>query len=377
MEKQVRIPQLEIRVDYDRAALYGIQPAAITEALTLSASYAFTDTEITKGCDDFQYTLNTGGIVYNPALGTVKECNISGNRYPLAPEETQRNVTTLMHAAPDVETGVRRVVLLALKSPHFLYTEVPAHDSETTRTATRLAFSLWDSAPDAELARAAKEGRLRTREEVSAQAARLLTDQRARAKVRQWFKAQQLEQTIAQGRAIVEREWHVEERTALEVTVLVGGEALHRTWALNEVSLEKAARERMVDVLVEIDGRPLSRWGCDGVVCATPTGSTAYAMSAGGPLLHPSIAAWVMVPIAPHTLSNRPIALADSAHIAIEIVAGRDASANFDMQSLASLMHGDRIEVTRSQHKVRFLHPKGWTYFDTLRQKMHWNEGVA
>jgi NAD+ kinase len=84
-----------------------------------------------------------------------------------------------------------------------------------------------------------------------------------------------------------------------------------------------------------------------------------------------------MVPIAPHTLSNRPIALADSAEIAIEVVAGRDASANFDMQSLASLMHGDRIEVTRSQHKARFLHPLGWTYFDTLRQKMHWNEGVA
>lgn len=108
-------------------------------------------------------------------------------RRPLTPEETQRNITTLMHTAPDVETGVRRVVLLALKSPHFLYTEIPAHESETTRTATRLAFSLWDSAPDAELARAAKEGRLRTREEVFTQAARLLTDQRARAKVREFF----------------------------------------------------------------------------------------------------------------------------------------------------------------------------------------------
>jgi NAD+ kinase len=84
-----------------------------------------------------------------------------------------------------------------------------------------------------------------------------------------------------------------------------------------------------------------------------------------------------MVPIAPHTLSNRSIVLADAAEIAIEVVAGRDASANFDMQSLASLLHGDRIVVSRSQHRMRFLHPKGWSYFDTLRQKLHWNEGVA
>ena len=108
-------------------------------------------------------------------------------RRPLTPEETQRNITDLLRAAPDAETGVRRVVLLALKSPHFLYTELPARESDATRTATRLAFALWDSAPDAELARAATTGQLRTREEVSAQAARLLADPRARAKVREFF----------------------------------------------------------------------------------------------------------------------------------------------------------------------------------------------
>lgn len=97
----------------------------------------------------------------------------------------------------------------------------------------------------------------------------------------------------------------------------------------------------------------------------------------GGPLLSPSIPGWVLVPIAPHTLSNRPIVLSDPAEIAIELVAGRDASANFDMQSLASLMIGDRITVRRSKHQVRFLHPKGWSYFDTLRRKLRWNEGVA
>ena len=92
-------------------------------------------------------------------------------------------------------------------------------------------------------------------------------------------------------------------------------------------------------------------------------------------MLHPSIPGWVLVPIAPHTLSNRPIVLSDAMEVAIEVVGGRDVSASFDMQSLASLLHGDRILVNRSQHCVRFLHPKGWNYFDTLRKKLRWNEG--
>ena len=82
-----------------------------------------------------------------------------------------------------------------------------------------------------------------------------------------------------------------------------------------------------------------------------------------------------MVPIAPHTLSNRPIVLPDHGEIRIEIVAGRDASANFDMQSLASLLHGDQVRVRRSKHRVRFLHPLGWSYYATLRRKLRWYEG--
>jgi NAD+ kinase len=113
------------------------------------------------------------------------------------------------------------------------------------------------------------------------------------------------------------------------------------------------------------------------LIIATPTGSTAYSLSVGGPLLHPSLPAWVLAPIAPHTLSNRPIVLADTGEITIDLVAGRDASANFDMQSLASLLIGDRITVKRSNYHATFLHPRGWSYYDTLRQKLHWNEGVA
>ena len=114
----------------------------------------------------------------------------------------------------------------------------------------------------------------------------------------------------------------------------------------------------------------------DGLIIGSPTGSTAYALSAGGPILHPGIAGWVLVPIAPHDLSNRPIVLPDTGEIGIEIVAGRDASVSFDMQSLASLLHGDRISVRRSAHQVRFLHPRGWSYYATLRRKLHWNSGV-
>jgi NAD+ kinase len=133
----------------------------------------------------------------------------------------------------------------------------------------------------------------------------------------------------------------------------------------------------MLELRVEVDGHFVANQRADGLIIASPTGSTAYSLSVGGPILHPALGGWVMAPIAPHTLTNRPVVIDDDSEIALEIVAGRDASANFDMQSLASLQHGDRIVVTRSQHQVRFLHPRGWSYFDTLRQKLHWNEGVA
>jgi NAD+ kinase len=146
---------------------------------------------------------------------------------------------------------------------------------------------------------------------------------------------------------------------------------------MNDVVVNRGATSGMVELRVEVDGHFVANQRADGLIIATSTGSTAYALSAGGPMLHPSVPAWVLVPIAPHTLSNRPIVLANTMEIAIELVSGKDASANFDMQSLASLLHGDRIVVTRSEHHARFLHPRGWSYFDTLRQKLHWNEGAV
>ncbi len=166
-------------------------------------------------------------------------------------------------------------------------------------------------------------------------------------------------------------------RSLMNAQVLRDGHCVYQAMAMNDVVVNRGATSGMVELRVEVDGHFVANQRADGLIIATPTGSTAYALSSGGPLMHPSVPGWVMVPIAPHTLSNRPIVLANTSKIAIEIVAGRDASASFDMQSLASLMHGDRIEVTRSEHHVRFLHPQGWSYFDTLREKLHWNEGVA
>jgi len=166
-------------------------------------------------------------------------------------------------------------------------------------------------------------------------------------------------------------------RPLMYARVLRGRDCVFETMALNDVVVNRGATSGMVELRVEVDGVFVSNQRADGLIVASPTGATAYSLSAGGPLLHPALSGWALVPIAPHTLSNRPIVLADDAEIAIEVVGGRDVSANFDMQSLACLQHGDRIVVRRSGHHVCFLHPPGWSYFATLRKKLRWNEGGA
>jgi NAD+ kinase len=168
-----------------------------------------------------------------------------------------------------------------------------------------------------------------------------------------------------------------ERRSMLEGGVWRDGEVIFEGIAMNDVVVSRGATASMVELKVDIGDEFVANIRADGLIVGSPTGSTAYALSAGGPILHPGIAGWVLVPIAPHDLSNRTIVLPDSREITIEIVAGRDASVNFDMQSLASLLHGDRITVRRSAHQVRFLHPLGWSYYATLRRKLHWNAGVA
>lgn len=164
--------------------------------------------------------------------------------------------------------------------------------------------------------------------------------------------------------AVVNRTWTVEERTTLEVVVTRDGVEVERTWALNEASVEKAARERMIEVLVEVDGRPLSRWGADGVVAATPTGSTAYAFSAGGPIVWPEVEALLVVPISAHALFARPVVVSPRSTIAVEVLTGQGGGVMWcDGRRLTELPTGSRVEITRHPQPVRFarLHTNPFT----------------
>jgi len=173
---------------------------------------------------------------------------------------------------------------------------------------------------------------------------------------------------ILQGRS------RAEERTLLEARVMRGGAQIFCSVAVNDVVVARGTGAGMVELKLTVDGQFMYNQRSDGLIVSTPTGSTAYALSAGGPLLHPSLGGTVLVPIAPHALSNRPIVVPDRSEIVVELVSGRDISVNFDMQTFTSLQLGDRIVISRSPHTITFLHPLDWSYYHTLRQKLHWNE---
>jgi NAD+ kinase len=176
---------------------------------------------------------------------------------------------------------------------------------------------------------------------------------------------------------ILAGEFEEEQRSMLEGGVWRDGASIFSGLSLNDVVVSRGATASMVELKVEIGGEFMANLRADGLILASPTGSTAYSLSAGGPILHPGIGGWVLVPIASHTLSNRPIVLPDASEVRIGIVACREASANFDMQTLAHLQVGDEVRVQRSAHRVRFIHPRGWSYYATLRRKLRWYEGVV
>ena len=165
-----------------------------------------------------------------------------------------------------------------------------------------------------------------------------------------------------------------EERMLLEARIMRDGTPIYHALAFNDVVVNRSGFSGMAELHVSVDGRFMYNQRSDGLIVATPTGSTAYALSSQGPILHPQLQGIVLVPIAPHALSNRPIVLPESSEIVVEIVRGRDISVNFDMQTFASLMAQDRIIIKRSPHTITFLHPEGWSYYNTLREKLHWNE---
>jgi NAD+ kinase len=177
-----------------------------------------------------------------------------------------------------------------------------------------------------------------------------------------------VEPTVA---AIVARRYTSEERLTIDVSVTRDGEPVTSTFALNEASVEKAARERMLEVVVEVDGRPLSRFGCDGVVCATPTGSTAYNFSAGGPVVWPSVEALLMVPISAHALFARPLVVAPSSVLAVEVLARTEGAGVLwcDGRRTVDLPPGARIEVRRGSRPVRFVRLHAAPFTDRLVAK--------
>jgi NAD+ kinase len=177
-----------------------------------------------------------------------------------------------------------------------------------------------------------------------------------------------LESTID---AIVHRRYTSEDRLTLDVTVHRDGEVVYQTWALNEASVEKAARQRMLEVVVEVDGRPLSRWGCDGVVCATPTGSTAYNFSAGGPVVWPGVEALLMVPISAHALFARPLVVAPTSVLAVEVLARTEGAGVLwcDGRRSVDLPPGARIEVRRGASPVRLIRLHEAPFTDRLVAK--------
>ncbi|GAA0443017.1 NAD kinase 2 [Acrocarpospora corrugata] len=172
---------------------------------------------------------------------------------------------------------------------------------------------------------------------------------------------------------VVESHYEVEERMTIDVVVRVNGTVLARTWALNEASVEK--RDRMLEVVAEIDGRPLSRWGCDGVICATTTGSTAYAFSAGGPVVWPEVEALLLVPNSAHALFARPMVISPRARVAVEILPETSAGILWcDGRRRFDLPPGARVEVTRGQIPVRLarllgVHATGVPFTDRLVAK--------
>jgi NAD+ kinase len=170
--------------------------------------------------------------------------------------------------------------------------------------------------------------------------------------------------------AMVAGKYQVEERMTVDAVVRHHGRTLDRTWALNEACVEKSTRERILEVMLEIDGRPVSGFGCDGVICSTPTGSTAYAFSAGGPLIWPQVEAMLVVPSNAHALFARPLVVSPTSEVAIEIDAtGPPAVLDCDGRRVIDVPPGARVEITRGAEPVRMMRLDGQPFADRLVRK--------
>jgi NAD+ kinase len=169
-------------------------------------------------------------------------------------------------------------------------------------------------------------------------------------------------------------DYEADSRTLLDAVVMRDGQKINQALALNDVVVNRSGISGMVELAVRVNGSFMYNQRSDGLIVSTPTGSTAYALSAGGPILHPRVAGILLAPIAPHSLSNRPIVLPQDIVVTIEVVDGREVIVNFDMQSQTHLQSGDIIEVSQSEKTITLLHPRSHSDYKTLREKLHWNE---
>ncbi|NCV55686.1 MAG: NAD kinase, partial [Betaproteobacteria bacterium] len=168
---------------------------------------------------------------------------------------------------------------------------------------------------------------------------------------------------------VLDGDYAIERRGLISATVTRDGVRVWSTLAVNDVVVNRSSRAGMIELEVEVDGEHMATQRADGLIVASPTGSTAYALSANGPILHPRLHGFILVPIAPQSLSNRPICLPDDVSITIRVVEGREPRVSGDMQVFSDLHIDDDIHIQRAPHAMRLVHPKGYSYFGTLRSK--------
>jgi NAD+ kinase len=173
--------------------------------------------------------------------------------------------------------------------------------------------------------------------------------------------------------ALLAGKFVAERRVLLEAEVRRDGERIHHTRALNDIVVNKGEQGRMIELELKIDGELIVVLRADGLILATPTGSTAYALSANGPILHPAVPGIAVVPLCPHDLTNRPITVSDAAGIEVRLLHPHDARIHFDGQDHCDAVSGDTVCIGRSPFALTLLHPPGYSYFAMLRQKLHWS----
>lgn len=173
--------------------------------------------------------------------------------------------------------------------------------------------------------------------------------------------------------AILEGHYVAEERMLLHIKVHSAEKKVFEVLAFNDAVVTKGVDGSMIEFEVRIDGQSIYTQRSDGLIVATPTGSTAYALSSGGPIIHPSLRVMALVPVCPHTLSNRPIVVSSECTVDIIVKSAADAHGHFDSHSHCALHEGDRVSVRRYPNLIRLLHPRGHSYYGMLREKLHWN----